>query len=108
MPARADRNGRRRWLTVLAILVFLVPAGLGFGNKLLEFFALVSDEAGSFAVMPVLNYLLASIGFFLLLCWAMMNGMFHDVEKPKLAMLESERELDRQTAEEEEQKGWLP
>ncbi len=87
--------------TVLMILVFLVPAFLGFGNKFLEFLALVGDEEGSFTVMPILNYLLTSVGFFMLLVWAMYHGMFRDVEKPKFAMLEHEEELDRQTEFEE-------
>ena len=30
-----------------------------------------------------------------LLVWAAVNGMFHDIEKPKHTMLEQERQLDR-------------
>jgi nitrogen fixation-related uncharacterized protein len=43
----------------------------------------------------VVNYLLASLGFFCLLMWAALNGMFRDLEQPKYNMLENERELDR-------------
>lgn len=62
-----------RWRQVLkvafALSFFLLPAFLGFGNKFLELLALLgSDEDGAFAITPVLNYLLASLGFFFLLC----------------------------------------
>lgn len=87
--------------TVGMILLFLLPAFLGFGKKFLEFLQLVDDEEGSFTIMPILNYLLTSLGFFMLLAWAMMHGMFRDVEQPKITMLEHEEELDRQTELEE-------
>ena len=48
----------------------------------------------SAAISPVVNYLLASVGFFFLFCWAIFNGMFGDIEGPKRAMLENERMLD--------------
>jgi hypothetical protein len=92
-------NKRLAW-RMAALLFFLLPAFLGFGNKFLEFLALVNDEEGAFTVMPILNYLLASLGFFLLLGWAMLHGMFHDIEKPKYRMLETERQLDLHEEEE--------
>jgi hypothetical protein len=85
---------RRRLFTVLAVAFFLVPAGAGFINKFREFLVLAGDDEGSFTVMPILNYLLSSLGFCLLLFWAALHGMFSDVEKPKYAMLDSERMLD--------------
>jgi hypothetical protein len=54
--------------------------------------------AGAFAITPVLNSLLPSRGFFLLLSWAAANGMFHDIERPKPALLEREAELDAEQA----------
>ena len=94
MKKSAKTSWRRRLFTVLAVSFFLVPAGVGFGNKFRELVILAWDEEGSFAVMPLLNYLLASVGFMFLLFWAAYHGMFHDIEKPKFAMLERERELD--------------
>jgi len=80
------------WL--LAILI-LIPSGYGFIGKFLEFVSIYRGEpGGAFAVAPVLNYLLASAGFFCMLLWAMRNGMFHDVERPKEAFLENEKLLD--------------
>ncbi|REK10311.1 MAG: cbb3-type cytochrome oxidase assembly protein CcoS [Planctomycetota bacterium] len=42
----------------------------------------------------MLNYLLASLGFLFLFGWAVMSGMFHDIERPKYTMLENEARLD--------------
>ena len=96
MTAPHRSRSRRTLVTVAMIVIFLVPAFLGFGNKFLEFLALVNDEEGAFTIVPILNYLLASLGFFMLLIWAMFHGMFHDVEKPKYAMLQRERMLDEE------------
>ncbi len=98
---------RRTWTTLVMILAFLVPAFFGFGTKFLEFLTLLGDQDGAFVVMPVLNYLLATLGFLMLLIWAMMHGMFRDLEKPKFTMLAQEEMLDRETLEEEEKARWL-
>jgi hypothetical protein len=90
-PAPSSR--KRRLLMILLALVILVPALLGFGKKFLEFLALIGDEEGSFAVAPVLNYLLASLGFLLLFFWAIFHGMFRDIEKPKEAEARRRQEL---------------
>lgn len=94
----ARQSWKKTLLVALTIGVFLVPAFVGFGNKFLELLMLVGDDDGAFAIMPVLNYLLASLGFFLLLCWATAHGMFRDIEQPKLDMLETERQLDEEEA----------
>jgi hypothetical protein len=76
-------------------LAVLLPSLYGFGTKLIEFIALFrGDIDGAFAISPVLNYLLASLGFLFLFGWAAMHGMFHDVERPKVTMLENEARLD--------------
>ena len=95
--ARSQASGRRRqrWTTLIFALIVLVPSGYGFTRKFLELLALTSgDVDGVFAISPVVNYLLASVGFFFLFCWAIANGMFGDIEAPKRAMLENERMLD--------------
>ena len=79
---------------VLAVLI-LIPSMLGFITKFLELLVLVQgDTDGAFAVTPVVNYLLASLGFFCLLCWATMNDMFRDIERPKHTFLDTEARLD--------------
>ena len=81
--------------TLILALVILIPSLFGFGSKFAELVSVFRGEAdGAFAVTPILNYLLASAGFLLLFCWAIANGMFHDIEKPKITMLDNERRLD--------------
>jgi hypothetical protein len=76
-------------------LVILVPCMYGFCTKFWELVIICQgDMTGAFAIAPIVNYLLASAGFLLLLGWAAMNGMFHDIERPKQTMLEYERWLD--------------
>jgi hypothetical protein len=76
------------WLVALAILL---PSLYGFGNKFLELVRLYRGDAeGAFAIGPIVNYLLASLGFVLLFGWAAANGMFRDVEQPKHTLLENE------------------
>lgn len=83
------------WTGLLAILI-LVPALYGFGTKFRELLLLVGDEDGAFTVVPILNYLLVSVGFILLFVWAVMHGMFRDLEKPKRDMLANEQRLDEE------------
>ena len=82
-------------VTALLAVMILVPSLYGFGTKFMEFVALAKgDVDGAFALTPVVNYLLASLGFLCLFGWAACNGMFHDIEKPKRDMLETECKLD--------------
>lgn len=95
--ARVRKEPRKTRLTLLLAIVILIPSLWGFGTKFLEFIALYrGDVDGLFALTPIANYLLASLGFFCLLCWAALNGMFRDVEQPKRTMLENEARLDRE------------
>ncbi len=106
-PCQAARSqpavgsGSSAWtITIVFGLVILVPSLLGFVMKFRELLALTRESAaggaeGGFAITPVINYLLASAGFFFLLLWAAVNGMFRDLEQPKHLMLQNEEELDR-------------
>jgi hypothetical protein len=79
----------------MAVLI-LIPSLYGFAGKFIEFVHIYRGESGGeFAVAPIMNYLLASAGFFCMLLWAAWNGMFRDVEQPKIDFLENERLLDR-------------
>ena len=91
---RPARGWRAFWKTI-ATLTILLPCLYGFGNKFWELICTYqADSDGAFAVTPIVNYLLASTGFVLLLGWAAINGMFRDIEGPKYTMLETERQLD--------------
>jgi hypothetical protein len=85
----------RRWVTGVLAFAILIPSLWGFGSKFVEFIAIYRGEAdGAFAISPILNYLLASMGFLCLFGWATFHGMFRDIEAPKYDMLENENRLD--------------
>jgi hypothetical protein len=72
----------------------------GFATKFREFILIYRGEVdGVFAITPIINYLLASLGFFFLFCWATTHGMFRDIERPKYDMLETERKLDQESGD---------
>jgi hypothetical protein len=99
-PAINQRGttSRAQVLTTIGFaLLILVPSLLGFANKFREFILLYrGDVDGVFAITPIVNYLLASLGFFCLFFWAIYQGMFRDIEAPKFTMLENERKLDEE------------
>lgn len=88
-------RSRTRWITLAFAVIFLTPSMIGFGMKFAEFIHTYRDDAeGAFAITPMVNYLLASLGFLCLLLWSAVNGMFRDVEQPKRLMLQREMMLD--------------
>src|SRR5208283_1476397 len=99
-PAINQRGttSRAQVLTTIGFtLLILVPSLLGFAKKFCEFILLYrGDVDGVFAITPIMNYLLASLGFFCLFFWAIYHGMFRDIEAPKYTMLENERKLDEE------------
>jgi hypothetical protein len=87
----------RIWIAVMGAVI--LGGGIyGFGHKFLALVRLSLDAKegadAAFAVAPVVNYLLASVGFLFLVGWAASHGMFHDIEAPKYTMLETEERLD--------------
>ena len=95
---RAGMSRRQAWVTAAMAVVILIPSMYGFVGKFLEFVHIYRGASGGeVAVAPILNYLLASAGFFCMLLWAAWNGMFRDIEQPKIDFLENERLLDRDT-----------
>lgn len=99
MSSRVASPKARQTITIILALAILIPSLWGFGNKFLEFVALYrGDVDGAFAISPIVNYLLASMGFLCLFCWAALHGMFHDIERPKRTMLQTEQQLDAQEA----------
>jgi hypothetical protein len=95
MKANARAPRRFRLVMLVMALAVLLPSLYGFGTKFLEFVALYrGDVEGAFAISPIVNYLLASLGFLCLFGWAVMRGTFRDVEQPKYTLLENEARLD--------------
>ena len=90
------KSSGRLWLTLFFAVIILVPSMLGFAAKFIEFVNTFRGQSdGAFAITPMVNYVLASLGFLCLLVWATVNGMFHDVERPKEIMLQREQQLDK-------------
>jgi len=107
-PGLITTRSRATWVTALFALAILIPSLYGFGTKFREFVILSrGDVDGVFAISPILNYLLASTGFLCLFCWATMQGMFRDIEQPKLDMLEREHQLDLAEADERGADRWI-
>ena len=94
-------SSRLAWVaTIIFAILILIPSMLGFVMKFMELIHLSQGATdGGFAITPVVNYLLASAGFFFLLLWAAVNGMFNDLEKPAQLMLDNEQRLDREDNE---------
>jgi len=92
-PSGSSR--RKTWITIIMAVLILIPSMYGFTGKFLEFIHIYRGTGGGeFAVAPILNYLLASAGFFCMLLWAAWNGMFRDVERPKYEFLANEARID--------------
>lgn len=86
---------RQSLITIGMAVLILLPSMYGFIGKFVEFVHISRGESGGeFAVAPIMNYLLASLGFFFMLVWASWNGMFRDVERPKYDFLDNEARID--------------
>lgn len=94
---KATSRNPKHWRTMAIMTVaVLVPSLIGFGYKFHEFVKLWANEEGAFTIVPIVNYLLATVGFFFLFAWAIFHGMFRDIENPKHAMLQHEFELEEE------------
>ena len=99
-PSRrpGDSSRRKTRITIAMAILILLPSLYGFAGKFIEFIHIYRGTGGGeFAVAPILNYLLASTGFFCMLLWASWNGMFRDVERPKYEFLDNEARIDAAT-----------
>src|SRR4051794_32646280 len=97
MNGSAKSKKRNAIVTLLFAVAVIVPCLYGFGGKFIEFILIFrGDIDGVFAISPIVNYLLATLGFFCMFGWAACQGMFSDIEKPKQTFLETEALLDRQ------------
>jgi hypothetical protein len=91
------RDSRLKQVVIACIaLAILVPASIGFAEKLALFILAVKrDQIAGFTIIPVVNYLIVTAGMICLLLWATRQGMFRNIERPKYDMLEREEDLDR-------------
>jgi hypothetical protein len=80
---------------VFAIAVMAI-AGLGFVYKMTEFtLTMAEDDVAGFGAVAVATYLIGMLPIVFLTLWAIVTGRFHDVERPKLRLLELDREIER-------------
>jgi hypothetical protein len=86
---------RQKWFTIIFAIVIFIPCALGFGNKFVELVQLSHGDAeGRFALTPVINYLLATLGFLCMFAWGALRGTFHNVEDAKQKMLDDDKRID--------------
>ncbi len=98
-PQRGRVSRRRWWFYTAAMITLTLPFAFGFVFKYIKLIQTAkTDPEGGFALFPITNYAAVTLGFLCLLVWAVTNGMFRDVEKPKYTMLEREAQLDRQSS----------
>lgn len=97
MTVASPSDSRMKNITLVVMsVIILIPTMAGFTIKFFEFVHTFRDRSdGAFAITPMMNYLLASLGFLCMLVWAAWNGMFHDIERPKYHMLDVEEKLDQ-------------
>jgi hypothetical protein len=90
-------HSRSKSLKRIAVCILILgPCLFAFTNKFAELIILFREESNwTFAITPIVNYLLASAGFICLFIWATMNGMFYDIEQPKHRMLANELMLEQ-------------
>jgi hypothetical protein len=91
----SGKQHKTSWFMWLFAAIVLIPTVAGFTNKFLDLILIVQgDEEGAFAITPIVNYLLATLGFLCLLIWSAMQGAFQDPDRPSRAMFENEQLLD--------------
>ena len=89
-----DSRAKRITLLVIAGLI-LIPGAYGFIEKLIQFFRMLRIDRGvDFTLVPISNYLFVAAGMACMLVWAILHGMFRDIEAPKFDMLEREEALE--------------
>jgi hypothetical protein len=94
MMQRIESRGKRITILVMAVGI-LIPGAYGFIEKLIQFVRTLNTDSGAgFTIIPISNYFLIAAGMACMLAWAIANGMFHDIEKPKYTMLDQEAELE--------------
>ncbi len=79
------------WLMLISVLL----GGLGFVYKIVQFMKETHGIEGATFIVPVAIYACMALGFICLLAWATSKGMFHNIEGPKIRLLEKEEEYER-------------
>jgi nitrogen fixation-related uncharacterized protein len=90
---RLDRRGLVVFGFAVAVMVI---AGAAFVYKMTEFtITIARDEVEGFGAVAVATYLIGMLPLVFLTLWGVVSGKFRDVERPKLRLLELDREIER-------------
>ena len=86
-----------RGLVVFAFaIIVMVIAGGAFVYKMAEFaMTIVKDDIEGFGAVAVATYLIGMLPIVFITLWAVLSGKFRDIERPKLRLLELDREIER-------------
>lgn len=80
------------WILLAAVLM----GGGGFVYKLIQFaHEALESETASFAIAPVVVYILVALGFTSLFTWGLLRGQWSDIEGPKQRLLDNEEIYER-------------
>lgn len=91
--ARLSRS--QRWF-FWSMLAAVLAGGCGFVYKLIQFaHEALESETASFAVAPIVVYMLVALGFVCLFTWGLLRGQWSDVEGPKQRLLENEERYEQ-------------
>jgi hypothetical protein len=91
-PSVGSRAGF--WLFAFCVALGVVPSSIGFIAKFIQLIiAFRTDEEGAFAIVPILNYLFATVGFLCMLFWAISRGMFNEADRQKIEFFDREKML---------------
>ena len=92
---QSERAVRNAVVIVFGVAVLLI-AGVGFIYKMTEFAATIAnDDIEGFGAMAIGTYLIGVVPIIFLTLWAVFTGKFRDIERPKVRMLEIDREIER-------------
>jgi hypothetical protein len=87
---------RRSVVVFVFAVVVMVVAGASFIYKMTEFAVTIArDEVQGFGAVAVATYLIGMLPIVFVTLWAIVTGKFSDIERPKLRMLELDREIER-------------
>ena len=87
---------RRSVVVFVFAVVVMVVAGTSFIYKMTEFAVTIArDEVQGFGAVAVATYLIGMLPIVFVTLWAIVTGKFSDIERPKLRMLELDREIER-------------
>ena len=87
----------RRGMVVFAFAILvMVVSGSAFIYKMTAFAVTIArDDVEGFGAVAVATYLIGMVPIAFVTLWAVATGRFSDIERPKVRLLELDREIER-------------